>query len=173
MSEGRHFNWALLLGCFAIAFGIFLAGVTIASHIPHQLSVPWHSQSFHNQPPQHVEPQEFMTEWEAAIFLSISHFDFRTLVELGELSGTYAAFEVERRVLWPVVIGSNSDMVMYDHRIFGFAGEVIHSRLGSEIVPPRIASPHEIEHEIVMEYHRVFSREKLTEWLNNRIVSNN
>ena len=148
------FNWALLLGLCIIAISIFAAGRSIASHLP---------QTFHGHMTGSLTgggtwdstPREFMSEWEAANFLLMGHDEFNSILRTGELSGTYTIFQVERRE-W--VWAQNE------------YGRVLHPPTPvPQLGRPVEAVPIPMEYEIVIVDHRIFSRERLSEWLMDRI----
>jgi len=140
----KDFNWALFIGCCLIALALLDAGIRISNRMPQTMHGNFHGSLTSG----HVsESREFLSEWDAAAFLLMGYDEFNTLLPSGELSGTYATFQVERRV-W---------------------------RLTEEVVSPSVQDPSmptpmPVEYDIVIGDHRVFSRERLTEWLNNRIA---
>jgi len=153
----RTFNWALFLGCGVVALAIIIAGQSIARQIPHTLHGSMHG-SFSGTLMDGNNSSEFISEWEAATFLRLEHAEFTNLLESGELSGTYTVFSVERMV-WSTV--GDSELFEFVHP---------DGRRGSiQAVAPVPAQ--QIEYEMVMVDHRVFSRERLTEWLHERIGS--
>ena len=140
-------NMALFYGCCIIALGIVIAGLVIARQIPDVMHGSLHGSFSGTLIDGGGSQREFMNEWEAAGFLSMTIEQFRSLVESGELGGTYAVFQVEQYV--------------WDHEIHEFHAEPA----GAAPAPtpmPVIAST-------VIEDHRVFSREKLTKWLHERM----
>ena len=146
-SPPRGFNWALLLGCCAIALAIYLSGSRISSRIPHVIhgnfTTPFVQGSFG------ADDREFMSEWDAARFIMVNPDEFHGIIESGELSGTYTVFQVERRE-WRI------------------PREFI-ERAGVGVFEFEAAVPVQQEYDIVITDHRVFSRERLTEWLHNRM----
>ncbi|MCL1882904.1 MAG: hypothetical protein FWF81_04025 [Defluviitaleaceae bacterium] len=162
----KNFNWALLIGCVIIAlfvsFAIRSAADTISRHMPNSLHGNFHgSLTSHAQ----SEPREFMSLWEAANFISMNSDEFTRVLESGELSGTYTTFQVERLV-WT----RNYHPFMSEDGTFSFDYSrpvpVEPVRAGNMSI--QMIGPGDT-YEIVIEDHRVFSREKLTDWLNNRI----
>ena len=147
----RGFNLAIFLGCCVLAFSIYMlavsirsAGVRIATSIPHASTVHHHGIPLQASAPD----REFMSEWEAASFLAMDHSEFARIIESGELSGTYAVFQVERELWRPADIDPD------EWRNYS----------GAVQVPVRVEV-----YDIVIGDHRVFSRERLTEWLMSRI----
>ncbi|MCL2357574.1 MAG: hypothetical protein FWC70_10580 [Defluviitaleaceae bacterium] len=158
----KEFNWALLIGCCIIAVGISHAGALIGRSIPHAMHGNFHG-SF-SAPANHepAAPREFMREFEAANFLAMHREDFVALVEAGELAGTYAVFDAERPV-WarhggiivvPSVADENVEWREHGDMRMGVA------RLAPEPTPLP---------EMMIVEHRVFCRERLTEWMHERI----
>jgi hypothetical protein len=145
-NKSLKFNWALFLGCCVIALSIYSAGGRIATRIPHSLHGNLHGNFSGTLTGNNDSFQEFMSEWEAARFLGMSRDEFTNIVATGELSGTYTVFQVERTV-W----NSSGGFVVTMHGSDGLAA-----------VQP-------IEQETVIVDHRVFSRERLVEWLLNRM----
>jgi len=165
------FNTALFLGCLVIALGIYFAGWHIANTLAH--GIPWFAiggssggsfQNFHTQ----NEPNTFMTEWEAARFLGLEweHDAFDALIESGELSGTYTAFQVER-VDWHNWEGEywmwSGDDYVHEMRVRESHWEA------QEITAPPVPVLIPAERALIIVDHRVFSRERLTEWMMARI----
>ena len=138
-----NFNWALFWGCCVISLSIFLsiifAGLMIAGQMPQSLH--GHFAGTLVDGGNHP-PGEFMSEWSAARFIEMTHEEFTGIIESGELSGTYTVFQVEREVWLPW-----DDYMLWDADL--------------ATVP--------VEYEIVTVDHRVFSRERLVEWLQQRI----
>jgi len=161
-SKGGGFNWALLIGCFAIALGIFLAGGRIADRIPHSMHGSFHGNF--STGTHFSEPREFMSEWEAASFVMMGQAQFNALIQSGELQGTYTVFQVEEQQWhwddqWHFVEGAWSREV----QVFPPAISVDASGWTTPM-PPR-----PMEYEMVIVDLRVFSRERLTAWLMERI----
>ena len=145
----KNFNWAILIGCVFIALAIFFAGDRIAWLLPHSL----HG-NFHGSLTNDAQFPEFMSEWQASGFLSMGFDEFDALLQLGEFGGTYTTFRTERRVFrWEDV------------------GQVIHAGTAEALAP--IPTPLPTEYDIVIDYRRVFSRDLLSAWLNNRITGDN
>ena len=92
--------------------------------------------------------REFMSEWEVAHFLMMSHEELERLIESGELNGIFTVFQVERTVM-----RRDSE-------------EWIIERSGN---PSAIARPIPIEYETIMVDQRIFSRERLINWLHLRM----
>jgi len=155
-NSNRNFNWALFLGCCVIALGISVAGGRIANQIPHVMHGNF-SGSFMSGT-GHVQESEFMSEWQAASFLMLNQDEFSELIQSGALSGTYTVFQVERRV-WQWI-----DEALWWQRV----DDVTLYRPS----PRPHVSPIPTEYDIILVDHRVFSRERLTEWLINRIDNN-
>jgi hypothetical protein len=91
--------------------------------------------------------REFMSEWELATFLMMSHEELEQIIESGELNGMYTVFQVER-TFWQTVNDSET--------------WVIDGIATAEI-------PQRIELETIIIDHRIFSRDKITEWLLERM----
>jgi len=147
LDKKRNFNFALFLGLFVVALGIFAAGRIIAENLPH---------SFHGHLtgsmtyPGTAAARDFMSEWEAAIFLLMNQDEFANLLSTGELAGTYTVFQIER-MTWQFAEGENRVIIPP-------AGAV-----PAMPVPRGDYEMREIE-------HRVFSRELLNQWLMARIA---
>lgn len=149
------FNWPLLIGLTFIAISIFAAGHSIATRMPH---------TFHGHMSGHITgggessaPRDFMSEWEAASFLSMNHDELLSIMRTGELNGTYTIFQVERREwFWPE------------------RGDINHGNPNSVMLAPAPVFPNEVsmEYIIISSDHIVFSRERLSEWLLSRIDNN-
>jgi len=155
----RNFNWALFLGCGVVALAIIIAGQSIARQIPHTLHGSMHG-SFSGTLMDGNNSSEFISEWEAATFLRLEHAEFIDLLEAGELSGTYTVFSVERMV-WSAI--GDFDLIEFVHP---------DGRRGSiQAGAPMPVQERQMEYEMVIVDHRVFSRERLTEWLHERIGS--
>jgi len=155
-----NFNWALLLGLCAIAISIFAAGITIANRLPqtfhgHMTGSLTGGSTWHD-----TSSREFMSEWEAANFLLMGHDEFASILQTGELSGTYTVFQVERRE-W---VWSQDELGRMLHPPAPLPYNV--RVVGEQPVP---VHPFGMEYEIVLVDHRIFSRERLSEWLINRI----
>ena len=140
-------NIVLFLGCCVVALGIVIAGFVIAGQIPDVMHGSLHGSFSGTLVDGGGSQREFMSEWEAAGFLLMTIEQFRSLAESGELTGTYAVFQVERYVWeWEV-------LEFYAER----AG--VGSDVGAMPVPAQVIAG------TVIEDHRVFSRERLSEWL--------
>ena len=142
----RNFGFSLFLGCCVVALGIIIAGHTIARQIPDTLHGSLHGSFSGTLMDGSDSPREFMSKWEAARFLRMAYEQLDSLIDSGELDGTYAVFQVEEHV-WHMV----------EH-----PGEAI----GGNIVAPTLAP---VIAETIIRYHRVFSRERLSEWLHGRM----
>jgi len=142
------FNWALFLGLCVVALSIFFAGRTIANQAPPVIHGSFSGSVIGNA---HFDDtsREFMTEWQAANFIGMMPEEFDGIIESGELSGTYTIFQVER-LAWRHVHSGSTPTV----------GSGV-----SEVA----AVPTPMEYDIVIADHRVFSRERLAEWLLARI----
>jgi len=139
-----NFNWALLLGLCVVAISIYLTGSLIAGQMPHSLH--GHFSGTLMDGGRGVSDQEFMSEWAAAHFVGLSHEEFAVIVESGELAGTYTVFQIERMVM--IRRGEYERYVVAD---------------GVAEMPVRI------EYDTIVVDHRVFSRERLAEWLLGRM----
>ena len=147
----NNFNWALLIGCFLIAGAILIVGNSVAHgvrSISHNVAhIPMHMPHF----PHSQEPGEFLRLFEASNFIGIDFDAFHAMLDAGEFSGTYAAFEVERRVYrW-----EGRDRWVHADGTFAEWPDI-------PISPPT-------EFDIITETLRIFSREKLADWMNERI----
>lgn len=140
----QKFNWALFLGLCIVALSVFFAGQMIAGQIPQTLHGSFSGSLMGGNAHFYDSPREFMTEWEAARFIGMNPEEFTEIVESGELSGTYTAFQVERQVWqrW-----DSDDTWIVDSGV------------------SEVARPMPIEYDIVIVDHRMFSRERLAEWL--------
>jgi hypothetical protein len=122
-----------------------------------------------NAPPPQPEPGEFMSEWEAATFMRMNHFEFNGLLQSGELDGTYTTFQVARRV-WQQP-ERREHFSTEDGEVGGVGISVyrpiepfrMHDGRTIQVIPDGAT------YEFVTEDHKIFSREKLVDWLNNRI----
>jgi len=142
----QKLNWALFLGCCVVAISIFAAGQAIANRLPHTMHGNF-SGSLTSHASFDSSDREFMSDWQAAAFIGMSWEEFESIVESGELSGTYTAFQVERQVWrrWE----DTTEWIIED--------------------PTIPARPIPMEYDIVTVDHRVFSRERLAEWLLSRM----
>ncbi|MCL2225941.1 MAG: hypothetical protein FWB96_13315 [Defluviitaleaceae bacterium] len=196
-----HFNKPFIFGCLIIAAGMVFASVNIQTgltNIQNGLNTVTHSiahilpSNLHHALHNHTqnEPADFMSDWEAAQFLSFPFDDFTALANSGELSGTYTTFQTERRIWtraqefhdlrsgriteYNVSAGieagiaiqavpwlSIADTLDPAHPVPAHGGRTV------QLIPPNAT------YELVTHDHRVFSREKLTAWLNNRITATN
>ena len=148
MIKFQNFNMALFLGCCMVALSILVAGLVIARQIPDSLHGSLHGSFSGTLIDSGGSFREFMSEWEAANFLMISDRELERIIESGELSGTYAVFQVERIIL----------------RASERSREWV---VGGAIA--EFAVPERIEYDTVIVDQRVFSRERLAEWLLNRM----
>ena len=140
------FNAALFLGLCFVAVSIIISANIIGNRIPHTLHGNLHGNLHSTAIDNTNNDREFMSEWQAATFLGMHHEDFIQLIEAGELTGTYFSFPVYRY-------------------IWGMSREEFVTEFRDDYNMPRqIPEP-----ERTLTYHRVFSRERLTEWMNNRI----
>lgn len=142
----RDFNWALFIGCALIALGIHSAGVRIATQLPLSMHGNFHG-SLHSSISEDSAQLEFLSQWEAASFLRMGSEEFDALLNSGELVGTYTVFEVDRRAY------------RWDD-----PWEWSDAELAGQPVPVR-----PMAYDIINHNHRIFSREKLSAWLVNRI----
>jgi hypothetical protein len=165
----KKFNWELLVGCVVIAIALAGAGNHVATNITQNMHGRWCNCTGHtvvHSPSQ--ESGEFLTEWEAAMFLSIDHRKFDTLVQAGELSGTYATFQVERQVWQTVDIHDMRYIRRHEDGVFSWSEAVPSGDFAITAVPIPVQEV-QGNYEIIIEDHRIFSREKLANWLNSRI----
>ena len=145
--KAQSFNTALFLGCCIMALSILISSIVIANNLPNSLHGNLHGNLTGTFIDGGDSFREFMSEWEAARFLGLWHEDLESIIESGELSGTYTIFQVERNI-----------MVAY-------SGEwITDHRVAHAVVEPR-----PLVWETVIVDHRVFSRERLTEWLLERM----
>jgi len=139
-------NLALFFGLCVIAISILIVGFFIARRIPQTLHGNFSGMLMDGS----VAVREFMTdEWEVAGFIGIWEEDLIALIESGELDGTFTVFEVERTV--------------FD---FDFDRWALESDEPIQVPAPTIN-----EGETTTEYLRVFSRERLKDWLLARMDS--
>jgi len=145
----KGINWGLFLGFCVVAISIYLAGTRIAERIPHSLHGNLHG-SFSGTLVDGGggSRSEFMSEWEVASFLRMSHDEFERLVGRGELEGTYTVFTVERTVMRVPTVDGARDVQVH--------GGIVER-------------PIFIEYETITVDQRVFSRERVYEWLMARI----
>jgi hypothetical protein len=144
----QNFNFALFLGCCMVALSIFIAGLLIARQLPDSLHGNFHGSFSGTLTDSGSSFREFMSEWEAANFLMMSQAELEVIIESGELRGTYTVFQVERNVL----------------RDPERSGEWAIGGNFAEIEMPR-----RVEFDTILACQRVFSRERLSEWLLGRI----
>jgi hypothetical protein len=144
----RRFSWALLIGCCVIALAILDAGVRISRRIPHTMQGNFHG-ALHGAG-GFAEVGEFMSDWQAASFLLMEYDTFLQLLQEGEFGGTYTVFRVEQRQ-WRRAVFEE------------------HVREAEEAGRPIPVTPVPTEYDIVIVDHRIFSRARLTEWLEDRI----
>ena len=145
----QTFNWALFLGLCIVALSIFITGRIIAINIPNSLHGSLHGNFSGTLMDGSNPSREFMSEWETARFLMMSYEELELIIESGELNGTYAVFQVERNVMQSYDI--SGQWMTIDG---GFTAEI----------PFR-----HIEYETIIVDQRIFSRERLVEWLLNRM----
>jgi hypothetical protein len=144
-----NFNLSLFLGCGLIALSILIAGLVIARKMPDSLHGNL-SGSFSGvlTDGSGSSAREFMSEWEAAAFLTIPYDDFMVIAESGELDGVFAVFEVHRTEL----------RAWHEH---------VEQAAGGG--PSEIELPQRVEYVTILTKQRVFSREKLAEWVLGRM----
>ena len=148
----QNVSAALFRGCCVIALSIVIAAFVIARQIPHSLHGNLHGIFSGTLMDGGGSFRDFMSEWEAANFLMMSPEQLERIIESGELRGTYTTFQIEHMV-W---------------RGPERPGEwIISGDVAAEPVPTPIPAPFEFD--IVIVDHRVFSRERLTEWLHVRM----
>ena len=146
-NEKRNsFNWALFLGFCIMALSIYVAGHTIAGSIPSTLGGNFSGTLMNSG--GGFSSSEFMSEWEVASFLRISHEDLTRIIESGELDGTYTVFQVESSVM-----RRNSEEWLVEHR-----GDTAEARVSESV-----------EYDNVIIDQSIFSRERITEWLHARM----
>jgi len=143
------FNWAVFLGLCVVAASIFFAANRIANSMPHML----HGNFSGSLISHDMSDPDFMSEWQAAGFLRLDHDDFTRLLETGALAGTYTAFETTRLAWVPISVED-------------FITEVRRGEFQASQATPA-PEPHEFEW--ITEYQRLFSRERLTAWLHDRM----
>lgn len=132
---------------FKILTWHFFAGFMISRSMPDSFHGSLHGSFSRTLTESGDSFREFMSEWEVASFLGLLHEEFESLIETGELRGTYTGFQVERNVWRPLQPAPEA-------------------QVGSGGVA---AAPQRIENDTVIVDQRVFSREKLTEWLLGRM----
>lgn len=166
--ERNSFNWALLIGCALIALTLngLGSGITSSVHnLANAIHIALQGNFYGSVNHLQAEPPEFMTQWQAASFLTMRYEEFGELIQSGELSGTYTLFQVNRRI-WqsdtPLFIVG--DMTIQAPGVLPMAPVRIEDGRTLRVIQD------DAKYEIVIENHRVFSRELLTEWLNNRIL---
>ncbi|MCL2279214.1 MAG: hypothetical protein FWC20_07400 [Oscillospiraceae bacterium] len=144
-------NLALLFGLCVIAISILIVGFFIARRIPQTLHGNFSGMLMDGG----VAVREFMTdEWEVASFIGIWEEDLIALIESGELDGTFTVFEVERTV--------------FDFDQWSLEPD---QRSLESNEPIQVPTPTINEGETTTEYLRVFSRERLKDWLLARMDS--
>ena len=94
----HNFNTALFLGCCVIATSILLASSFISEQIPTVLQGNLNGNFSIISNDAVSTAGKFMSEWEAANFLTLSRETLELLINSGELAGTYTIFEGEERV---------------------------------------------------------------------------
>ena len=95
----KNFNLAMFLGCCIISLGIVIAGSIIANRIGHlhfpmfpgSLSVTTFDGSGTDS-----GSDEFMSLWETRAFLRLSETQLDTLIQSGELTGTYTILQGQK-----------------------------------------------------------------------------
>ena len=140
-------NGLLILGFCLIALIIHISSLRIAESIPHSI----HGHFSGSLTSGDSFTSEFMDEWSASLFVGLSDQEFADIIASGELRGTYTTFHVERTVWLPWEDGE-------DEGLSSIIGNI-----------PEPAPPQHVHYDIVLVEHRVFSRERLTEWLLRRI----
>ena len=146
----QNFNTALFLGCCVVALSIFATGHVIASRLPHSLHGNLHGSFSGTLTDGAGSFREFMSEWEAADFLLMSHEEFERIIQSGELEGTYTTFQTERYVARVSEIDDDWP-----------AGSIPTGPVPTPL--PRV------EHVAEVVDMRIFSRERLTHWLFERM----
>ena len=144
----QTFNIALFLGLCVVAISIFAAAQSLAGRMPFMLHGNFTSQ-IHGSHTTDFLQNEFLSQWEAASFLRLDSTEFMSLLETGELTGTYTVFVVEREE-W-----------VWDRPIDGVNPV-------DRPVPVRPIEERMLANTVTVE-HRIFSRERLVEWLQERI----
>jgi len=142
----QSFNFALFLGFCVLSISIFAAGNNIAARMTN--SMHGHFSGTLMSGNNFANEREFLTEWEAAHFIGMNQAEFITIVESGELAGAYTVFQLERTV--------------WNHPAMP-EGFYATGELEQQTPPVQIevyTAPFE---------HRVFSRERLSDWLLSRI----
>ena len=146
-----RFSGVLFLGFCVIAIAILIAGNIIANRLPSTLHGNFHG-SLHSANTHVPEDREFMNEWQAANFLGLWHEDLIQLIDSGELAGTYTTFHVYRQD-WSFGI-DRYELISSMRDDNGTTAE----RPIEVREPERLATT-----------QRIFSRDQLTKWMNNRI----
>ena len=142
-TPAKSFNVALFLGCCTIALSIVITGQAIAQRIPDSLYGNLNG-SFSGtlmDSNNGYSSREFMSDWEAASFLMLSIDELEYIIESGEFDGMYTILQTERTVA-----------VSYD-----------------KVINENGIAEERVEYDTLPFDHRIFSREKLTEWLLGRI----
>ena len=87
----KNFNLSLFLGCCVIGICIIIAGVIVANNLPETTRVPHGFVITDGNTPTSTFG-EFMSAFEAALFLKIDNSDLDRLIQSGELDGTFTSF---------------------------------------------------------------------------------
>ena len=139
----KQFNSGLFWGLCVVAVAILWAGNNIANSQWRNQNWGWHNHNMHGNLTAHFVDQylnrEFMNTSEAASFLGFFESEFITLVEDGQLNGTYVTFEMQR-ARWE-----------YQPNYARFGDQMRY--IGSYRT---VYGPYDL---------RLFSREKLTQWM--------
>jgi len=176
---------ALFFGLCILAVSIYFASSNIASSMSHI--------TFGSFPMPHIiqntptEPSEFMTDWQAANFLSINEHQLISLIEAGELQGTYTIMEIEQINWWWPDDHFNRGHFYQEQDPFAREGQGGGGGIATVAPPPRQVQYmyHSLdlnltmfdygmpyygaEYEIVLVDHRLFSRERLAQYMLDRI----
>lgn len=87
----KNFNLALFLGCCVISIGIVIAGILISTNMPRTPTIPG---SFNiNDGDGAIGFGDYISEYEAAVFLKLEHEKLTALMNDGKLYGTYTVLE--------------------------------------------------------------------------------
>ncbi|MCL2773175.1 MAG: hypothetical protein FWD71_07470 [Oscillospiraceae bacterium] len=85
----KNFNFSLFLGCCVISIGIIIAGIIVGNHLPPVISGNF-SGSIADGTQQF---DEYLTAYDVERFLKITDDDLNTLIQSGELKGTYTIIQ--------------------------------------------------------------------------------
>jgi len=150
-----QWNKSILLGCTLIALALIIGAVSAANTVGDKIA--WNLGAAASHVPGsftvHSGDQagsEYLSEWEAAVYIRLDYDAFVKMLDQGKLNGTYVEFAVEKLV--------------YDEEAYQTLSPV---QEGNATPPVETAAPPVIR---VPGVERVFVRTKLDEWMLGQIT---